>query len=49
MNAEKFRRIDEIFNHARFMEPEDRTVYLSAACGDEAELKRQLAKLGPGS
>jgi len=38
VNAERFRRIDEIFNHARSLETEDRSAYLSAACGEDREL-----------
>ena len=45
MNAERFRRIDEIFNHARSLDADDRTAYLSAACGGDVELRAEVEAL----
>ncbi len=42
MNAEQFRRIDEIFNAARELEPDERAAYLSAACGDDSAVRAEV-------
>lgn len=45
MNADRFRRIDEIFNHARSLEHDDRTAFLVAACGDDKSLRSEVEAL----
>ncbi|MBX3395735.1 MAG: serine/threonine protein kinase [Phycisphaerae bacterium] len=45
MDADRFRRIDEIFNHARSLEQDDRTAFLSAACGEDRSLRSEVEAL----
>lgn len=45
MTPEKFKRVDELFNEVRGMPSESRGRFLAHACGDDAELRREVESL----
>ena len=45
MNADRFKRIDELFNQVRELQPEQRGVFLGEQCGDDAELRQEVEAL----
>ena len=45
MGRDQFRQLAEIFEHARELEPDARSVYLEQACGDEPGLRDQVIAL----
>jgi serine/threonine-protein kinase len=45
MNPERWRRIEEIFGAAAGRPPAEREDYLTRACGDDAELRREALEL----
>lgn len=45
MNPERWRRIEEIYHSALEQESERRDSYLNAACGDDDDLRHEVASL----
>lgn len=48
MDAERWRRLDELFHRAVDLAPPARAAFLAAECGDDPELQRELALLLEG-
>ena len=42
MDAERFKRIQEIFHHAVALPEAERDAYIEAACGDDEDLRREV-------
>src|SRR6185295_15737165 len=45
VQAERWRRIDDLFQSALDRPPEDRHAFLDSACQDDAELRREVESL----
>ena len=45
MSPDQERRLEEIFNAARNLPPQERAAFLERACGGDAELRRQADSL----
>ncbi|HVF27638.1 MAG TPA: serine/threonine-protein kinase, partial [Pyrinomonadaceae bacterium] len=45
MSPEHWQQVEEIFQTALDLEPEERAPYLTLACGNDAELRREVEKL----
>jgi hypothetical protein len=45
MDAERWQRIEELFDRAIVLSGSERTTFLDVACGDDAELRREVATL----
>jgi len=45
MTPARFQRIEEIFLGALEQEPDQLTAFLDTACGDDADLRREVEKL----
>src|SRR5262245_37123521 len=45
MTPERWRRIDELYQKALALSPEQRRIFLSQACADEEELRREVESL----
>src|SRR5436190_23550029 len=45
MDAERYKKIDEIFDIALELEADERAVYLQQACGTDSDLRREVESL----
>ncbi len=45
MSPDHWQQVEEIFQTALDLEPDERASYLTRVCGDEAELRREVEKL----
>jgi len=45
MNPEGFKRLEEVFNAARELPPDEREAYLDTSCAGDAELRGQVGRL----
>ena len=45
MNADRWRRVEELFHAAQARRPQERSAFLDAACSDDAALRRELEEL----
>ena len=45
MNAEQFKRVDQLFDAALDVPPEERDAFLQEACGGDEELRHQVERL----
>ncbi|HWQ33697.1 MAG TPA: protein kinase [Blastocatellia bacterium] len=45
MSPERWKQIEEIFNSAIELSPDERPAFLAQACGDDAELRREVERL----
>ncbi len=45
MDTIRWERIEEIFNHALFLEPVERSEYLAEACSEDQSLRKEVESL----